>query len=162
MYHKNCYLLQPQIIVYVRPDKMPKYSDIDYCFYDPINHRVLELLHPGTFKGINSGLSLDELQLKNPNAEYWNFDRACIDFYNSFKTAPNAISEAEFNRAIETIVKINWVACSASESFKCADCLAGSITQIYARLGDKYYTLIDDIFLSHNDIIKRVNRENNK
>ena len=50
----------------------------------------------------------------------------------------------------------------ASESFKCANCLAGSITQIYARLGDKYYTLVDDIFLFHNEIIKRINRENNK
>ena len=66
------------------------------------------------------------------------------------------ITEARFMDALNVLPPVGWTTRQGVESFKISERLWGNITDIYARLGDRYFTLTDDIRLSPGIIAERV------
>ena len=50
----------------------------------------------------------------------------------------------------------NWIQKENTESFIFSEYYSGTITDIYARINDKYYTLRDSANLTHNQIINKI------
>ena len=134
--------------------------EIEQCAYDPIDHTIIDQINPLNGRLINSDRTLEEIKTVYPNAEIWDFDKAVMHYYESFKTEPIEITKNVFDERLKAIPPLLWVNHGKTESFKMTEFLAGSITGIYARIEDKYYYLADEVILLHDQIIDKIKRVN--
>ena len=73
-----------------------------------------------------------------------------------YRTDVSEISEERFNDALNVLPPVGWTTRQGVESFRISERIWGSITDIYARLGDRYFVLSDDIRLSPGIVADRV------
>lgn len=66
------------------------------------------------------------------------------------------ITEQQFIEALEAMPPMKWKRYSDAESFMMVERLYGSVTSIYVRVGDRYYTFHDRCSVSHDDIVRKV------
>lgn len=83
------------------------------------------------------------------------FDEAHKRYEESFKTEPVEITEAKWHEMLCVLPPVAWKRDPSGESFKMSERMAGSITGIYVRLGDRYFQFYDDIRLSHPECVAR-------
>ena len=110
----------------------------------------------GVLVGHYSGETLEQIRLRYPGATLGEWDDVYAEAEASCKTEPVEINEDEFLRALNVLPPVRWTQRSDSESFKISERLYGSITAIYARLGNRYYTFSDNITLPHDHVISRI------
>ena len=110
----------------------------------------------GVLVGHYSGEILEQIRLRYPGAALGEWDDVYAEAEASCKTEPVEIMEDEFLKALNVLPPVRWTQRSDSESFKISERLYGSITAIYARLGNRYYTFSDNITLPHDDVISRI------
>ena len=110
----------------------------------------------GVLVGHYSGETLEQIRLRYPGAALGEWDDVYAETEASRKTEPIEIKEDEFLKALNVLPPVKWTRRSDSESFKISERLYGSITAIYARIGDRYYTFSDNIALPHDDVISRI------
>jgi hypothetical protein len=103
-----------------------------------------------------SGETLEQIRLRHPGAALGEWDDIYAEIEASCKTEPLEINEDEFLKALNVLPPVRWTQRSDSESFKISERLYGSITAIYARLGDRYYTFSDHIALPHDEVVSRI------
>ena len=66
------------------------------------------------------------------------------------------VTEARFMDALNVLPPVGWTTRQGVESFRIPERLWGSLTDIYARLGDRYFKLVDDIRLPAATIAEQV------
>lgn len=129
-------------------------DDITHVFYVPNKSGIIDAVNPITHRGVYSGKSLSELQEENPAIAIGLFDDV-IDMNNArTRRPPTPIPMADFLSALEVLPPEDWRSDDRGETFKMPERLSGSITAIYARIGNAYFTLADDYTLTHNAIIE--------
>src|SRR5208337_362410 len=69
---------------------------------------------------------------------------------------PVEITEEKFQEMLEVLPPKNWVNRGRTETFKLAEHTYGPITAIFCRIGDKHYTLEDDVSTPHDAIVAMV------
>ncbi|MBS0057802.1 hypothetical protein, partial [Yersinia sp. Marseille-Q3913] len=74
-------------------------------------------------------------------------------------TAPIEITLSAFMDAISKMVPLDWQGDVNSESFKLAEMYCGNVTDIYAKVGDRYFEFRDVVTLSHEEIIEQIEKE---
>lgn len=75
--------------------------------------------------------------------------------------APAEIDVHAFHDALGLMYRMNW-RCSEDgecETFMLAEMFCGNVTEIYARIGTRYYRMRDYSNLEHAEILARVNEE---
>lgn len=77
-------------------------------------------------------------------------------FENGFKSEPVEITAEKYMEMLEVLPPHGWRASREAESFKMIELTAGSVTGIYARIGERYFHLSDSIYTKHDDIIARI------
>ena len=127
-------------------------------FYVPGTTTIIDnaIDRAGVLVGHYSGKTLEQIRLRHPDAALGEWDDVYAETEASCKTEPVEITEDEFLKALNVLPPVRWTHRSDSESFKISERLYGSITAIYARIGDRYYTFSDNIALPHDDIISRI------
>ncbi len=127
-------------------------------FYVPGTTTVIDnaVDHAGVLVGQQSRETLEQIRLRHPEAALAEWDDVYAETEASCKTEPVEITEDEFLKALNVLPPVRWTQSSDSESFKISERLYGSITTIYARIGDRYYTFSDHIALPHDDVINRI------
>lgn len=102
-----------------------------------------------------NGHTLEEIRARYPDAVYIEWEQA-----SKISKAKNCIPVSEITREhfwemLEVLPPLGWKQEQGSESFKLMEMYSGTITDIYARIGERYFTLRDDVGMSHVEIMRR-------
>lgn len=136
------------------------YEAFTECWYVPGETHIVDLIHP------DDGLTLhyheDALAIRGryPAAERM----SCDDAWKLIDTAAleryskdvSEVSEERFMEALNVLPPVGWTTRNGVESFRISERLWGNITDIYARLGERYFKLSDDIRLPAGVIAERI------
>lgn len=84
--------------------------------------------------------------------EYW------LSRERSYVTAPAEIDVHAFHDALGLMYPMNWRGSQSGEceTFMLAEMVCGNVTEIYARIGIRYYRMRDYSNLDHAEILARV------
>ena len=136
------------------------YEAFTECWYVPGETHIVDLIHP------DDGLTLhyheDALAIRGryPAAERMSCDDAwkLIDTaaLKRYRKDVSEVTEEHFMDALNVLPPVGWTTRNGVESFRISERLWGNITDIYARLGDRYFVLADDIRLSPVIVAERV------
>lgn len=99
--------------------------------------------------------TLNEIRARYPDAEYIEFEKAIKIIEEKHRLPVREITKEYFWEMLEVLPPAGWKKETGCESFKLSEKWSGNITDIYARIDKRYFTLRDTIFLPHNEIIKR-------
>jgi hypothetical protein len=72
------------------------------------------------------------------------------------RTDPEEIALSTFDDMLGVLPPVGWRNDGPAESFKLSERTSGSITGIYVRVGDRYFTFKDSITLPHAECCERV------
>lgn len=139
--------------------KLPLEAFTD-CWYVPGETTIVDLIHPDD--GLTLHCSENEIQVREryPLAQRMAFEEAwkLADAAGAarYKREVSEITEAQFTDALNVLPPVGWTTRNGVESFRISERLWGSLTDIYARLGDRYFKLTDDIRLPAATIAERV------
>lgn len=103
------------------------------------------------------GQTLEEVRERYPDVQAMEANDAVDAIENGLIDAEaTEITEQQFTDALEVLPPMKWKSYSDSESFMMAEFFYGSVTSIYARVGNRFYTFHDRCSLSHDDIVRKV------
>lgn len=97
----------------------------------------------GTIYGLYSGQSLADLNRRYPGAKVTAIDDYTQAHDAALTTAPRPISAEDYCQALDTLPPLDWHRRGDFECFKFIERYSGSITNIYARLGNRCWTWMD-------------------
>ena len=135
-------------------------SDYWDCWYVPGSTNIIDMIHPIT--GLTAILDRDRASIlaENPTAERVSYVEASRQIeaaaVTKFKRDVTEIDQDKFWYALEVLPPVGWTTHRAVESFRMSERTWGTLTNIYARLGERYFVLTDDITLPAADIAARV------
>ncbi len=139
--------------------KLP-YEAFTECWYVPGETAILDLIHPDDGLTLHFQESAAEIQARHPAAQRIAFDDAwkLADAAGTARYMQDIIEvdEARFMYALNVLPPVGWTTRHGVESFRISERLWGNLTDIYARLGDRYFKLVDDIRLPAATIAERV------
>ncbi len=101
------------------------------------------------------GETLDEIRQRYSDAVYIDWETASREKENAAKLPVTETTMERFWEMLEVLPPAGWKTDGAGESFKLSERWSGNITDIYARIGKRYFHLCDDICLPHAEIIRR-------
>ena len=107
---------------------------------------------------IESGAVLGMQATAEAESTYWlHRERAAI-------AAPTEIDVHAFHDALGMMYPLNWRSSEKDEceTFMLAEMYCGNVTEIYARIGIRYYRMRDYSNLDHTEILARVKAVSNK
>lgn len=107
----------------------------------------------GVLTGAYSGEALDQIQLRYPGAEIGRANAIHEATEAMYRHGPTEITEARFTDMLEVLPPLRWKRTSDAEVFFLSEHTYGSITSIYARLGDRYFEMSDSISTDHDLVI---------
>lgn len=73
-----------------------------------------------------------------------------------FRTEPEQITVEQWIEALECLPPMKWGSILGVESFRCSEFYSGSITAIYARVGDSCWKFRDNAYMPMEEISRRV------
>lgn len=76
-------------------------------------------------------------------------------FEDSFKSEPEEITAERFHDMLNILPPVGWNTDSDGECFRISERLAGRITAIFVRIGERYATFADDIRTPHRECCRR-------
>ena len=127
-------------------------------FYVPnaLGYEDVAVEQDGQYVSFIGQKTLAQMQEKHPTIELIEYDVWYIRQQETFKQEPKVITQERFNEMRDVLPPKDWVAHGGSESFKSIENLMGSMTNIFVRVHDAYYELVDCNSLTHAMILKRV------
>ncbi len=139
---------------------MTTLKDCHDCFYVPGSLYIIDMVNPKTGLTFYFGKSLEDVREKEPEAQFMSFDEAFEQIEAAQRAAfVRPVSEStkdEFWHMLEVLPPLGWKTAKGVESFKMCEMTTGTLTNIYARCGDRYFKLCDDVTLSAEAIADRV------
>lgn len=128
--------------------------------YSDTIHGVIDLMHP--VNGSDELVShyqketIEQLRERHPDAEVISIDHAIAKSEAHFRQPVSEITEKSFWYYLEVLFPEDWQHHNGGESFKLCEYTSGSITQIFAHIGNRYFTLHDNHTMPHIEILRRV------
>lgn len=142
------------------PRRKLSYEAFTECWYVPGETNIVDLIHPDDGLTLHFKESAAEVQGRYPGAERMAFDEAwkLADAAGSarYRQDVTEIDEARFMDALNVLPPVGWTTKAGVESFRVSERLWGNLTDIYARLGDRYFKLVDEIRLPAVTIAERI------
>lgn len=92
----------------------------------------------------------------------WNAAAEAAYWQQCEKIAYTDVSEitlTAFMDAIALMYPKDWQGDAHCESFKLAEMVCGDVTDIYAKIGERYFTFRDKVTMLHEAIIRRITKE---
>ena len=135
-------------------------SDYNECWYVPGSLHIVDLIHPEN--GLTLHYKKDEAAVvsEKPGAKRMLFDDAVkqIEVAEAARYIKpvSEVREADFTYALGVLPPGGWKTARGVESFRMIERTSGNITQIFARCGERYFTLSDRYSLPAEEIADRV------
>ena len=92
----------------------------------------------------------------------WNAAAEAAYWQQCEKIAYTDVSEitlGAFMDAIALMYPKDWQGDAHCESFKLAEMVSGDVTDIYAKIGERYFTFRDKATMTHAAIVNRITKE---
>ena len=102
----------------------------------------------------------DQLALRYPGVVVGNMDDVLANQKMqeaSFKSQPVEITEDRYIKAMEVLPPFGLVSRWNEESFKMYNLIYGNITEIYLRIGKRYFCFKDEFSMRHDEIVAKIN-----
>ena len=136
------------------------YQTYTECWYVPGETHIIDVIHPDDDLTLHFAEDAAQICARYPDAKRM----TCEDSWKAADTVGlernrkdvSEISEERFNDALNVLPPVGWTTRMGVESFRISERIWGNITDIYARLGDRYFLLSDDIRLSPGIVAERV------
>lgn len=139
--------------------KLP-YDAFTECWYVPGETHIVDLIHPDDGLTLHFFENAEAIRGRYPDAVRMAFDDAwkLADAAGNerYKQDVVEVDEARFMDALNVLPPVVWTTKAGVESFRISERLWGNLTDIYARLGDRYFKLTDDIRLPAATIAERI------
>ena len=135
---------------------MEEIERTDNVFYSPDKNIIIDFVMSDGRSEVERE-TLKEIRLRHPDAIITEWEQAHTAREDSFKIAPIRISKERWTRALEILPPARWHNDGMCESFKMSELTCGSITAIYVRIADRYYTFQDSFLLTHSQCVERCN-----
>lgn len=131
----------------------------DKVFFDPCgdNHGLtIQDVVLSNGRGHYGGKTLEEYREEYPLMMIvdWKQAHEWIEEYD--KSEPQEISEDDFDYMLEVLPPVGWVRRVDCESFKMSERYHGDITSIIARIGDRFFSFKDVIYMNHDHIMEKI------
>jgi hypothetical protein len=124
------------------------YSELGNCIIDTCTDSIPPRSHI-------THETLEEIRRRYPDAQYMEFETASQAQEDRHKRPVIEITKEKYWEMLEVLPPMGWVQRGGCESFKMSEMHSGIITDIYAKIGDRYFSLRDSQFTKHDEIIKR-------
>ena len=124
-------------------------------FYVPGQGFIIDALTDNN-TGRYSKKTLTETQEEYPGVEIMSIDEASKQIDTLSRRPVTEIDESTYWQMLEVLPPEDFSQTKAGTSFKMAEKECGSITGIYATIGERYFCLADDYTLHHLGIMQRV------
>ena len=134
---------------------MTKITDKVIAQQDELGLRIIDSVNPATGRGSYSGETVEEVGIRYPGAHIMNLDDYIVEHDNQHRRGPTEITEKAFMYALEVLPPVSWIRRDHAETFHISELLSGSMANIYCRLEGKYFELVDNVRLSHSDIVAK-------
>lgn len=102
-----------------------------------------------------NGHTLAEIRTRYPDAVYMEWEKASKIMDEKNRIPVREITMEQWWEMLEVLPPEGWKQTGSNESFKMMEHWSGNITDIYARIGDRYFVLRDDCFMKHDEVIRR-------
>lgn len=136
------------------------YDAYTECWYVPGETSIVDVIHPDDGLTLHFAEDAAQICARYPAAQRISCDDAwkAADAVGleRYRKDVSEITEERFNDALNVLPPVGWTTRRGVESFRISERIWGSITDIYARLGDRYFMLSDDIRLSPGIVADRV------
>lgn len=130
------------------------------CWYVPGETHIVDVIHPDDGLTLHFAEDAAQICARYPTAQRMSCDDAWIAAdavgMERYRKDVSEVNEEHFNEALNVLPPVGWTTRSGVESFRISERIWGSITDIYARLGDRYFVLSDDIRLSPSIVAEQV------
>ena len=131
-----------------------KASEIIEYFWNPGDSNAIDCVHPDTGRSLVNGYTLDEIRERYPNAIVTGIEPILEAEANKFKSAPVRSDRESWNYMLNVLPPMHWKNERGAETFKMSEMTSGTITTIMCRIGEDYFTLSDDYYMSHDAIVQ--------
>lgn len=101
-------------------------------------------------------------EFDNHDRSEWNADAESVYWQLRSEQSYTEVVEitlTAFMDAIAVMYPKDWQGDAQCESFKLAEMVCGDVTDIYAKVGDRYFTFRDKATMTHTAIINRITQE---
>ncbi|MEQ1713280.1 MAG: hypothetical protein ABL908_18040, partial [Hyphomicrobium sp.] len=130
------------------------------CWYVPGKTHIVDVIHPDDGLTLHFAEDAAQIFARYPTAQRISCDDAwkAADAVGMtrYRKDVSEVTQERFNDALNVLPPVGWTTRQGVESFRISERIWGSITDIYARLGDRYFVLSDDIRLSPAIVAERV------
>jgi hypothetical protein len=139
--------------------KLP-YDAFTECWYVPGETAIVDLIHPDDGLTLHLFEAMAQIRARHPTAERMSCEAAwaAADAIGTTRYRQDIVevTAERFDDALNVLPPVGWTTRQGVESFRISERIWGAITDIYARRGDRYFKLADDIRLSPDIIAERV------
>lgn len=136
------------------------YDAYTECWYVPGETHIVDVIHPDDGLTLHFAEDAAQICARYPTAQRMSCDDAwkAADAVGleRYRKDVSEIGEERFMDALNVLPPVGWTTRQGVESFRISERIWGSITDIYARLDDRYFVLSDDIRLSPAIVAERV------
>ena len=136
------------------------YEAFTECWYVPGETHIVDLIHPDDGLTLHYHEDAVAVRGRYPGAERMSCDDAwkLVDTaaLERYRKDVSEVTEERFMDALNVLPPVGWTTKAGVESFRISERLSGNITDIYARLGERYFKLSDDISLPAGVIAERI------
>lgn len=102
--------------------------------------------------------NLGNVQVSHPSARLSTHEEFKVEHDNSWRHPPCQITEEDYWHALEVLPPLGYVVQQNGrcESFKLRELQSGDMTAIFARSGDTYWRMMDNVSTPHEEIMEAV------
>lgn len=110
----------------------------------------------GNWVSVHTGQPLEALQATYPGVVMGTEDEFAAQMEAAYRTEPEHITEERYQSMLDALPPQGWTIEADAESFKFMERYSGRITDIYARIGRKFFRFMDVCTLTHDEIVSKI------
>jgi hypothetical protein len=125
------------------------------CFYVPDKPGIIDIAaeRDGKTVGLHSGETIEQVAVRYPGVQLGKLGEVQAASRAMFRHPPVEITKEQFHKMLDVLPPVGWTNRGHAETFKLSERTYGPITAIFCRLGERYFTLSDDIAMPHDAIV---------
>jgi hypothetical protein len=114
------------------------------------------VLKDGAYVGQYSGMTLEQLQLRDPAIQLIDSDEFVANHDRMLTTDPVEIDVERFEYMLEVLPPCSWVRDPGSQSFYMSEFTSGNVTAHLVNIGDRYFSFDAPMMRKHADRVAKV------